>query len=136
MRSVVGKVRIELRDDGEVAAIVGKRVRVAEPAPGDSAKPYRAFVVLSLLSTAREKRRPVQRTFIGVRCYGRTQQEAEALYGACSDAVHDIGPRTHGDVGIYLSSDNTGGTAGKDPDTSQPYVEFTIDLFATTQAVA
>ena len=137
MQDVLGKVIIELRDDFAVDAMVEGRVRGAEPAPGDADKPFHRFVVVSMLSPNRWPRVPIQRPSIGVRCYGLNPPDAAALYGLCSDVIHDIGPRTHGDIGIYRSAEALGGGApGKDPDTSQPYFEFTIDLFATTQAVA
>lgn len=137
MQDVIGKVIIELRDDEAVSDIVDDRVRGTEPAPGDADKPYKAFVVVSMLAPNRYRRVPIQRPAVSVRCYGKTPIQAAQLYGACSDAVHGRGPRVHGEIGIYLSEDAIGGgSPGKDPDTKQPYIDFTIDLFATTQAVA
>ena len=138
MLDPLGKVLIELRDDAGVSAIVSDRVRGYEPAPGDAkaAGSYQAFVVISHLGTDREYRAPVQRVRYSVRCYGRTSQEAEALYGACSDAIHHIGPRLHANgLGIYISHDDIGGTASADPVTQQPLVDFIVELLATTQVV-
>jgi hypothetical protein len=137
MYDVLGKLLIELRDDADVAAIVDDRVRGGEPAPGDAiGPPYQAFVVLVTLSTPRMMRVPAQMPRIGVNCYGRTAQEAAQLYGACSDAIHDRGPRVYGNgLGIYISHDDSGGAAERDPDTKQPYVSFVIEAIATTQAV-
>jgi hypothetical protein len=144
MLDVLGKLIIELRQDPAVAAIT-ERIRGFEPAPGDAAtvansSPVRyknAFVVLVTLATPRMKGVPVQRPRIAARCYGRTPQEAAALYGACSDAIHHVGPRVHANgLGVYNSHDDTGGTAERDPDTGQPLVSFVIDLHATTQVVA
>lgn len=137
--NVLAKVLIELRDDGAVAAIAGNRIRGLEPAEGDERPKgsYVPFVVVTDLSGPRMLSLPVQRPSIGVRCYGRTASEAAELYGACSDAIHNIGPRVHTNgLGIYNSFDVSGGTEGTDPDTKQPYYEFTIEAIATTQAVA
>jgi len=138
MIDLTGKLLIELRDDTEVDALVDGRVRGFEPAPGD-VKPkgsYQAFVVIVALDTVRMSRAPVQRATYAIRCYGATPQAAMALYGACSDTLHNIGPRLHADTGIYISFDTTGGTAEKDIDTGQPYVTFIAELIAPTQVVA
>lgn len=142
----VGKLLTELRDDDAVAAIVGEhphepvhpRVRSPEPAPTDAQGPgeYRAFVVINTLATPRMPSVPVQRARHTVSCYGRTPEEAAALYGACSDAIHHIGPRQGSRGGIYVSHDDTGGEEDKDPDTGQPRYQFVIESLATTQAVA
>lgn len=138
MIDLTGKLLIELRDDLEVDAIVDGRVRGFEPAPGDIQPKgsYKAFVVIVALDTVRMMRSPVQRATFAIRCYGATPQGAMALYGACSDAIHNIGPRLHSDTGIYISADTTGGTAEKDPDSQQPYVTFIAELIAPTQVVA
>jgi hypothetical protein len=143
---LTGKLLIELRDDVAVDAIVDGRVRGFEPEPGDSAwaldnkgnRTYaRAFVVIVALGSPRDRRVPIQRPRFAVRCYGRTSQEAMALYGACSSAIHDKGPRVHTNgAGIYASSDETGGDAEKDPDTQQPLVTFIAELIGTTQVVS
>ena len=140
MLDPLGRLLTEVRDDADVSALVSTRVRGFEPAPGD-AKPagsYQAFVVISALSAARETRSPTARWTYGVRCYGSTPQNAMAVYAACSDAIHHIGPRLRASdgLGIYISHDIGGGSAEKDPDTQQPVVIFTVELFATTVAVA
>jgi hypothetical protein len=142
--NVLPKIINELRDDDAVADIVGAnpdshpaRVRGFEPAPGDEAKPYRAFVVLTSQNTPPHPRLPVQRPIITGRAYGRTLEEAWALYMACSTALHGIGPRVHPNgLGIYASHDDVGGSQDKDPITGQPVVHFVVSLVATTQAVA
>jgi hypothetical protein len=153
MLDALPKILIELREDAGVAAIT-TRIRVFEPMPdvihpstsavitkgdarsGSTDDPYVAFVVLVRLDSPRETRAPIQRPRIAARCYGRTGQEAYALYAACSEAIHHVGPRVHANnLGIYLSHDDTGATQEKDPDTQQPYETFVIDLFATTQVV-
>lgn len=133
----LGKVIIELREAAAVAAIVDDRVRGEEPAPGDGGKPFKAFVVLSTLATPRHPRVPIQRPRIAGRFYGRTAQEAMALYVAASNALHGVGPRTHTNgLGIYVSLDDTGGVPDNDPDTKQPLVNGVFELVATTLAVA
>lgn len=140
MLDPLGKLLTELRDDDAVDTLVDGRVRGFEPAPGD-AKPagsYQAFVVISALDAIRENRSPTARWVYGVRCYGTTPQNAMAVYMACSDAIHHIGPRLRASdgLGIYISHDLSGGSAERDPDTQQPYVTFTVELLATTVAVA
>jgi hypothetical protein len=137
MIDVFGKVLSELADDAAVAALTD-RVRGHVPGPGDAQGPgaYVPFVVLLDLGGPPMRRVPLQRASIAVRCYGVTPQGAKALYVACSNAVHDIGPRTEGSIYIYDSADSTGGEEGADPRTKQPYVEFVIELIAATAAVA
>lgn len=143
----VGRLLTELRDDDAVAAIVGEnphepvhpRVRSPKAAPGDvqGASAYRAFVTIATLALPRMQSVPVQRARHVVRCYGRTPEEAAALYVACSDALHHKGPRTTGaGFGIYVSHDDTGGEAGEDPDNGQPTYTFVVETLATTQVVA
>lgn len=132
----LGKLLTEIRDSPAVAALT-TRVRGGEPAPGDSAVPYRRFVVLVRLGAQRDKRAPVQEVRIAVRCYGSTYQDAAALYGAVSNSIHNVGPRV-GATGvlIYRTFDDIGNGAEADPDTGQPVETGVISLFAATQAVA
>lgn len=148
---VLPKLLVELREDPAVAAIVGTRVRGFEPAPaqinpttgatialGDARGPgeYVAFVVLVQIDATRLQRVPVQRAVIVARCYGRTPAEAASLRWAVSDALHLVGPRVFGNgLGVYQSSDDSGGEQEKDPDTGQPYQTVVISSLATTQAV-
>lgn len=143
----VGRLLTELRDHAGVAAIVGEnphepvhpRVRSPKAGPGDMQDPstYRAFVTIATLATPRMLSVPVQRDRHVVRCFGRTYEEAAALYAACSDAVHHMGPRVAGSgQGIYVTHDDTGGAVGEDPDTKQPTYTFIIETLATTQVVA
>ena len=131
----LGTLLTEIRDDPAVAALT-TRVRGGEPAPGDSAVPFGRFVVLVRLGTQRDKHAPVQAVRIAVRCYGSTYQDAAALYGAVSDAIHNVGPRI-GATGalIYRSFDDIGTGAEKDPDTGQPHEDGVIQLFAATGVV-
>ena len=131
----LGTILAELRDDAAVAALTSA-IRGGEPAPGDATTPYARFVVLVRLGTQRDRSVPVQTVRLGLRCYGTTPEDAAALYGACSDAIHGTGPRlADGGHGIYLSHDDTGGTAARDPDTGQPYESGVIELIATTAVV-
>jgi hypothetical protein len=135
---VIGKLITELRADADVTALNSTRIRGFEPAPGDAkgAGSYQNFVVLVLLDAAREKRIPVQRPRIALRCYGTTPQQAMANYAACSNALHNAGVRTYSNgLGIWNSFDDAGASADRDPDTDQPLVTFVLDLAATTVAV-
>lgn len=138
----------ELRDAPAVQAIagvnpnvpanLGARVRSPKPGPGDVNEPgqYRAFVVVATLATPRHPQVPIQRARHVVRCYGRTPEEAEALYVACSNALHGRGPRAHGSgQHIYVSHDDTGGDWSEDPDSGQPLYTFIVESLATTQVV-
>ena len=129
------KLLTEIRDFPAVAALTS-RIRGGEPAPGDAAKPFGRFVVLVRLGAARDKRAPVQTVRIGLRCYGATFADAAALYGAVSDAIHNVGPRI-GATGVLIhrSFDDSGTGASKDPDTGQPHEDGVIQLFAATQVV-
>lgn len=137
MQDPFGKLLSELADDVSVAAITDK-VRGHRPGPDDAKGPgsYVPFVLLIDLGGPPLRRVPIQFPRIAVRCYGVTPQGAKALYVACSNAIHDMGPRIHAPVGFYRSWDATGGAEGSDPDTKQPYVEFVVELIATTAAVA
>lgn len=138
MLGTLGKLLIELRDDPVASAIHHGRVRPFEPAPGDAMGKgeYLAFVVIVQLASPRVRRVGAQQPRFAVRCYGRTLVEADELFRACSDAIHDTGPRLHANgLGIYASHDDSGGSAGRDPDTGQPHMDFVVELLATTQAV-
>lgn len=128
----------EIRAYPAVAAIT-TRVRTVEPATGDihagtSADPYVPFVIVFRGGAPRERRTGVQRPRFGVRAYGTTPAQATALYGAVSDAVHNIGPRIHAQTGVlvFRSYDDTGGEADRDPDTGQPLEVGFIDYIAST----
>ena len=134
-----GKVLIELGQDAVVTAITD-RIRGHVPGPEDAKGPgeYLAFVVVSDLGAIRGRRGlPIQELVFNVRCYADTYSNAKALYLACQDALHDVGPRIHANgLGIYASHDETGGSEGFDPRTHQPYIEGVFQLIATTSAVA
>jgi hypothetical protein len=131
---VTGYILTTIRDDATVAALT-TRIRGGEPAKGDALGPgsYQRFVVLVRLGAQREKRLPVQEVRIAARCYGLTYQDAAALAGAVSDAIHARGPRiSTGGVGIWTSFDDGGEGAGKDPDTDQPMETVVISVNAAT----
>ena len=71
-----------------------------------------------------------------MRCYGSTFADAAVLYGAVSDAIHNVGPRIGASgVLIHRSFDDIGMGADKDPDTGQPHEDGVIQVFAATQVV-
>jgi hypothetical protein len=101
--------------------------------PGD----YIKFVVLVHLGHSRVKgKAPVQTVRIGYRTYGETPEQASVVALALSEAVHNIGPRIRGGTLIFRTYDDTGGEAGEDPGTKQPFEDGVIEVFAATQAVA
>lgn len=126
----------EIAANPGVAALT-TRIRGGEPAPGDVASPFAPFVVLVRLGSTREKRAPVQEVRIGLRCYGTSFADAAALYGAVSDAIHNVGPRI-GAAGVLIhrTFDDAGMGAQTDPDTGQPHEDGVISLFAATTVVA
>lgn len=134
-----GKVLLELRDDVTVAGITD-RIRGHQPGPDDAKGPgeYVAFVVVSDLGGIRGRRGlPIQYPMVNLRAYADTYSNAKALYLACQDALHDVGPRIHDNgLGFYESHDESGGSEGFDPRTNQPYIEGVFQLIATTTAVA
>lgn len=152
MLDPLGSLLVEIRDDDDVDALVDERVRGFEPAPdilnpttgavirqGDARGPkeYIPFIVLVTLSAPPEPRVPVTFATYGARCYGVTPQGAWAVYAALVKAIHNIGTRVKANgLGIYQTLVISGGEQDKDPDTKQPVVLATIQLIATTQAVA
>ena len=133
----LGYVLTTLRDDASVAAI-STRIRGGEPAPGDALGPgsYLPFVVITRLGGLREKRLPMQEVRLNVAAYGVTAQGAAALAGACSDAIHAIGPRiSTGGVGIWVSFDDGDAGATRDPDTQQWREDFIVSVIAATELI-
>jgi hypothetical protein len=126
-----------IRDFPAVAALT-TRVRGGEPAPGDALGPgsYQRFVVLKRLGRQREKRVPVQEVRYIAMCYGVSSQDADALAGAVSDAVHNIGPRHNASgVLIFQSFEDGGDGPTADPATGQLHSDVVISVTAATQAV-
>jgi hypothetical protein len=152
MLDPLGSLIIEVRDDPDAGGLVSRRVRGFKPAPavlhpetgvvveqGDmrGAGEYVPFMVLTTLSAPPEPRVPITFATIGARCYGVTPQGAWAIYGALVKAVNNIGSRVKSNgLGIYNTLVIGGGEQDEDPDTKQPLVHATIQLIATTQAVA
>jgi len=141
---VLPKLLLELRSDEAVAAIVGQRVRGAEPAPGDAAWSdhedgrrtfAHSFIVVVRLDAPRHAQLPVQFPTFAVRNYGTDRRRAAELRWAASDALHRKGPRLSGGLGIYQSLEDAGGEQETDPDTGQPLETFIVSAIATTQAV-
>jgi hypothetical protein len=139
----LGSLVSEVREIPGVAALVGVRVRGFEPQgetdsyEGDALGPghYKAFIVIATLSLPPERRVPVTFADYALRCYGRTKEEATAVYLAVVDGehrrMHRLRPNGLGIYATYV----TGGEQSLDPKTSQPVVTGTIQLIATTQAV-
>lgn len=133
----MGSVITELRANSALTALVGTRIRGGEAAPGDAmgAGSYQAFVVL-VGAPAPDMRVPISRTILTARCYGSTHQNAGAVWGALVAAMHGVGPRLKSSgFGIYRSWLLDSADQLRDPDTDQPYVEGSIQLIATAQAV-
>jgi hypothetical protein len=127
-------IRAELLADTVVAGRT-RRIRWDEPDEGDAKGPgsWQRYIVLVMLGGAPDPLLPIAEIRVGLRCYGETQDDADALYGACSDALHGRGPRVGADgVGIYISDDETGPTPDTDVDTGQPLAYGVISLIATT----
>lgn len=150
MLNVVSAVIAELRDDPDVAALVGTRIRhnsalgeVHDAAgnmtyAGDArgAGQYQAFIVVVVLSDPPLRRVPVQFAELAIRCYGATSQQAREVYGAVVKCFHDRGVRVKSNgLGIWRSAIVGGGSDDADPRTSQPLVIGDIQLIATTVAV-
>lgn len=129
----IGSIITELR----AANIASKRVRGNEPGPEDAVTPYQRFVVIVDLGGPRLHRTPMQTVRFVIRCYGATYADASDLYRDVSDVLDNGGPR-YGATGValYQSLDESGGSAGKDPVTSQPFYEGTFQIFAGAQALA
>lgn len=135
----LGPLVIELRDDADVASLVGNRVRGYEPAPGDARGPgeYQAFVVVTTLSAPPHPRVPMTWAEYGLRAYGVTPQGAWAVWGALVRALHQVGHRnrSNGQI-VYKSIILTGGQQDEDPDTHQPVVTGSVQLIASLQSAA
>lgn len=150
MLNIVGAVISELKDDPDVAALVGTRVRHNDPLgavhdpsgnqtyDGDAhgAGQYKAFIIVVVPSDVPMRRVPVQFAEVFLRCYGTSRTNARAVYGAAVKCFHDRGVRvkTNG-LGIWRSAMVGGGSDDTDPKTSQPLVVGDIQLIATTVAV-
>jgi hypothetical protein len=133
-----GRLITEIRDDATVAALVAGRVRGGEPAKGDALGPgsWQRFVVLVRLGYQRLPRAPIQEVRYAARCYGLTFQDAAALAGAVSDAVHARGHRiTPSNAVIFGSFDDGGGGASSDPDTGQPFEVVLVTVGALTETL-
>lgn len=150
MLNIVSAVIAELRDDPDMAALVGTRIRHNKPLgeianadgsvsyAGDArgSGEYQAFIVLVVLSDPPLRRVPVQFAEIAARCYGATEQQARQVYLTLVKVLHDRGVRVKSNgLGIYRSAIVGGGSDDNDPKTGQPLVVGNIQLIATTVAV-
>lgn len=129
-----GYLLTTIRDNPAVAALT-TRVRAGEPASGDAlGAPYQRFIVLVQLGRQRERRVPTQEVRYVARAYGLTHQDATALAGAVSDAVHGIGPvRNASGVVMFQAFDDGGEGSTADPGTGQPHSDVVISVVAGTQ---
>lgn len=85
----------------------------------DRSAPYVVFVRLG--PARRMPRAPVVRFRYAARCYGTDEAQATTVYGLVSDALATKGPRRRSaGVAIYLSTEELGGQATIDPDSSEP----------------
>jgi hypothetical protein len=150
MVNVIGAVIAELRDDPDVAALVGNRIRHGTPLgevhgptgvltyDGDAhgSGEYKAFIVLVTLSDPPMRRVPVQFVEVAARCYGTTRQQSREVYGALVKALHDRGVRVKSNgIGLWRSAMVGGGSDDTDPKTGQPLVIGNIQLIAATVVV-
>jgi hypothetical protein len=150
MVNVVGAMIAELRDDSDVAALVGNRIRHGNPLgevfsptgsmtyDGDAhgSGEYKAFIVLVVLSDPPMRRVPVQFLEVAARCYGATRQQSREVYGAVVKCFQDRGVRVKSNgTGIWRSAIVGGGSDDADPKTAQPVVIGTIQLIAATVVV-
>lgn len=80
------------------------------------------YVVLRRAGPARRApRAPFTRFRYSAACYGADETQATTVYGLVSDALATFGPRRRSaGVAIYLSTEELGGLASLDPDTSEP----------------
>jgi len=133
----------ELAAATAVQAIVGvdatgvRRIRPVEPGPGDSlgAGHFIPFVVVSVLDARRIPYTPVRANTIGLRCYGATYAQAEALYLAAEAVFADRGARAAvSGLGIWHSS-IAGGMPDKDPDTFQPLFHGIVNYPTTIASI-
>jgi hypothetical protein len=131
----LGFVLTTIRSDSAVAALT-TRIRGGEPAPGDASVPFQRFVVLVRGGAVRLHNAPVQTVRILVSCYGTTYADAAVLYGAVSDAIHNVGPILSGSgIGIFRMFDDMDSGADKDPVTGQPVEQGVIEVTASTVLV-
>jgi hypothetical protein len=145
-----GYLLTTIRDAAGVAALTA-RVRVDEPMgrtvnsasvetdAGDARGPGKwvRFIVISRLARSREKRLPIQEARYVARCYGQggnPWQDADALAGAVSDAIHNTGPmRNAAGVVLFQLFDDGGEGPTADPMTHQPHSDVIVSVIAGTQ---
>ena len=145
----LGRLRTEILDDAGVAAMT-TRVRGGEPMAatkaadgsvidgGDVRGPgkYVRYIVITQLGSSRLKRSPLQEVRLLAKCYGtdRTGQDATALAGAVSDAIHARGHRTT-PIGLVIfgSFDDGRAPAVRDPDTQQYHSDVVIQVGALAE---
>lgn len=130
--------RAEIAALPAVSAIAADRVRRGDPAPADiqPTGKYQAFVVLVRGDGEREVRVALASVPIFARCYGRTREEALALWGAISDGLNNRGPRVRDGVLVHRSIATNDSGDEQDPGTKQPMVAGLIRYHVATTPVA
>lgn len=138
MLDPVGALVSELRADVDLDLLTDGRVSAGEAKEGYALGPgrYQAFVVITG-AVGPHPSAPISTGTLGVRCYGSTYQNAGAVWGAVVKALHKVGPRVKvSGLGIYRTALLPDAAQSKDPDTGQPYIDGTISIIATAQALA
>ena len=118
---------------GLAAAAVGEKI-FGDEKGADAVAPY---VMLARIGPSRRlPRAPMARFRFAARSYGRSYAEASTVAGLVSDCWATKGPRRRtAGVAIYLSTEEIGGQASGDPDTTEPF-ETGIYIFSIPLAQA
>lgn len=119
------------------AALPSVLIRANEPAPGDALGPgkYQRFIVVNWLAGMPRHRTPIRMVVLGVRSYGVTPPDAEALGMAVEAVFHDKGARQTAGAGVWFSLVTASGP-DTDPDTRQPLWHSTVDYPITYSETA
>lgn len=142
---VTGALIVEIRDylAAEGASDLTSRgqaaIAVGDAVYGDSKGEDRGapYVILRRIGPSRRApRAPFARFRYSATAVGRDPGEATRVLGLVSDALSGRGPRRRSaGVAIYLSTEELGGQASLDPDTSEP-VEVAIFFVSVPLAQA
>ena len=127
----------ELNADAGIRSLKAP-VRAFEPAPGDAKGPseYQRFIVVNWLDGMPRRRLPIRMVVLGVRSYGKTPADAEAMGMAVEAVFHDKGARTAASgLGTWHSYVSASGPE-TDPDTRQPLWHSTIEYPVTRTEIA
>ncbi len=69
---------------------------------------------------------------IGFRCYGSTAAEAQSVYGALYDRLHDTNNFIVGTVGFHGATEEVPGVSLEDPVTNWPFVFVVYSIRVAT----